>query len=79
MWRIGLVCAQSLAHFRFKCVFFHFKLPSVLVEADPVEDRGVLLEKMVMGENYDSTAMGKYERRHLWNGYECDPTCKCWE
>lgn len=39
------------------------------------EDIEKYFERLVMGEGYDSWKNGKYDRRHISNGYDCAPIC----
>lgn len=66
--------AEGLANidWKMKDVFFHFAWPVKETDDGLTRDRGVLLEKLVMGEGYDSTQRGKYARRDFWNGYDDD-------
>lgn len=68
---------------RFRDLFWHLVWPEVGSrqqeeekglggvehEAEKSRDRGVVLEKMVMGSEYKGLEKGKYERRKEWNGY----------
>jgi hypothetical protein len=70
---------------RFRDLLWHFKWPKIgewqgegeaglgrdeyWEETERSRDRGALLEKMVMGPNYEGEERGKFERRAQWNGY----------
>jgi hypothetical protein len=78
VWTIGKGLANSLiGNLQLKNLFFHFMWPFENHKEGIPVDRGRVLEKMVMGENYDSTERGKDERRHRWNGYQCDQEEGC--
>jgi hypothetical protein len=74
VWTVGKALADSLigGNVQLKNLFFHFIWPFEDSKEGIPADRGLVLEKMVMGENYESTDRGKNERRHRWNGYQCD-------
>ncbi|KAE9379642.1 hypothetical protein N431DRAFT_326718 [Stipitochalara longipes BDJ] len=78
VWTVGKGLVDSLVgHAQLKNLFFHFMWPFEDCEEDIPRDRGMVLEKMVMGENYESNTRGKTERRHRWNGYQCDKDEEC--
>lgn len=70
-WEAAKGLAQSLAkHVQLSDVFFHFIWPVEEHESGIPRNRGVLLEKMAMGENYDSTTRGKPDTGHNWNEWD---------
>ena len=84
-WLIGLFMVKSMArHKGWKHVYVHLSWPwhdsddindpyTSSGEAREIrEEDEAYLEQMVMGP--DNVAVGKYDRRHKWNGYHC--TCK---
>ncbi|TAQ86712.1 hypothetical protein B7494_g4966 [Chlorociboria aeruginascens] len=69
VWTVGKGLADSLVgHVQLKDLFVHFMWPYEDDKEEIPRDRGMVLEKMVMGENYESTNRGKNERRQRWNG-----------
>lgn len=78
VWTVGKGLAHTLiGNVQLKNLFFHFMWPFEDHKEGIPADRGMVLEKMVMGENYESTDRGKYKRRHRWNGYQCDEEGGC--
>jgi hypothetical protein len=78
VWTVGKWVACSLVgKIQLKSLYFHFMWPFEDHEEGIPRDRGMVLEKMVMGENYDSTSREKNGRRHRWNGYQCDIDKEC--
>ncbi|KAH7306067.1 hypothetical protein BKA65DRAFT_559914 [Rhexocercosporidium sp. MPI-PUGE-AT-0058] len=84
-FNVAKMIAKDLARYgvRFKDLFFHFVWPKVgpwkgegefgYGWAEPAvekkRDKGAVLEKLVMGSNYEGEVRGKYKRRKAWNGY----------
>jgi hypothetical protein len=80
VWNVSKKLADSLLkQTRVKKLFFHFRWPFEEHKEGIPRDRGMLLEKMVMGESYDGIKQGKNERRHWWNGYQCGWDEECSE
>jgi hypothetical protein len=61
---------------RLKNFFFHVSWPLQRVDQDACRrQRETEIERIAMGERYDSVANGKYKRRHAWNGHPCGEVC----
>jgi len=61
---------------RLRNFFFHFSWVLQRPDQDTCRRRREIeIETLALGERYDSTARGKYDRRHVWNGYPCGEIC----
>jgi hypothetical protein len=77
----SLLAAKQLAALikergRLRNFFFHISNPLQREEQNACRrQREMEIERIVMGERYESVASGKYKRRHAWNGYTCEKDC----
>ena len=61
---------------RLKNFFFHVGWPLKRADQDACRrQREIEVERIAMGNGYESVANGKYARRHAWNGYPCGEVC----
>jgi len=78
-WSVGQMLANSLRQIgTFKIVWFHINWPwDRHIEGGVTSsETGDVLERLAMGDNYDSTLSGKFDQRHKWNGYDCGYDCE---